>query len=68
MIMLRFRETKVTKEEFYAEKWPIQIWDVNVDNIVTSKLIETKTNFKYLIGYLDKAIRLLVLIMRKMSE
>ena len=36
---------------------------VNVDNIVISKLVKTKTNFKYLIGYLDKAIRPLVLIM-----
>ena len=32
-----------------------------------SKLIETKTNSKYLIGYSDKAIRPLVLIMPKMS-
>ena len=40
----------------------------NVDKIVISKLIETKTNSKYLIGYSDKAIRPLVLIMPKMSE
>ena len=39
---------------------------VNVDNIVISKLVETKTN--YLIGYLDKAIRPSVLIMPKISE
>ena len=32
-----------------------------------SKLIETKTNSKYLIGYSDKAVRILVLIMPKMS-
>ena len=35
--------------------------------IVISKLVKTKTNSKYLIGYLDKAIRPLVLIMPKMS-
>ena len=35
--------------------------------IVISKLLKTKTNSKYLIGYLDKAIRPLVLIMPKMS-
>ena len=35
----------------------MKIWDVNVDNIVFSKLIETKPNSKYLIGYLDKVIR-----------
>ena len=34
----------------------IKMWNVNVDNIVISKLIETETNSKYLIGYLDKAI------------
>ena len=28
MIMLRFGETKVTKEKFYAAKEPIKIWDV----------------------------------------
>ena len=45
----------------------IKIWDVNVDNIVISKLVKTKTNSKLLIGYLDKAIRPLVLIMPKIS-
>ena len=40
----------------------------NVDYIVISKLVETKTNFNYLIGYLDKAIRPSVLIMPKISE
>ena len=49
------------------QKKPIKIWDVNVDSTVISILIKIKTNFKYLIGYLDKAIRPLVLIMPKMS-
>ena len=35
--------------------------------IVISKLVKTKTNSKYLIGYSDKVIRQLVLIMLKMS-
>ena len=40
----------------------------NVEIIVISKLIETKTNSKYLIGIkFDKAIRPLVFIMPKMS-
>ena len=64
-IMLRFREKKVTKEEFYATKKAIEIQDVNTDNIVISKLIETKTNSKYLIQYLDKVKRKLVLIIPK---
>ena len=50
--MLRFGETKIAKEKFYAAKKPINIWDVNVDNIVISKLVKTKINSKYLIGYL----------------
>ena len=42
----------------------------NVDNIVISKLIKTKTNSKHLIGYLDKVNKVakpLVLIMPKMN-
>ena len=35
--MLRFDKTKVTKEKFYAATKPINIWDVNIDNIVISK-------------------------------
>ena len=37
-------------------------WDIDVDNIV-----KTKTNSKYLIGYLCKVIRLLVLMLPEMS-
>ena len=49
------------------QKKPIKISDVNVDNILISKLTEIKTNSKYLIRYSDKAMRPLVLIMPKMS-
>ena len=45
--MVRFGEREITKGKFYAGKRPIKIWDVNVDNIVISKLIETKTNSKF---------------------
>ena len=65
--MVRFREKEIAKEKFYTAKRPIKICDVNVDNIVTSKLVKTKINSKYLIGYLSKAIRPLVLIRPKMS-
>ena len=66
--MVRFGEREIAKETFYAVKKPIKICDVNVDNMVILKLIETKTNSKYLIGIkFDKAIRPLVLIMPKMS-
>ena len=50
------------------QKKSIKIWDANVENIVLSKLVKTKTNSKFCIGYLDKAIRPLILIMPKMSE
>ena len=65
--MLRFGETKVTIEKFYTEKKHRKIWDVNIDNIVFSQSAKTKTNSKYLTGYLDKVIGPLVLIMSKMS-
>ena len=45
----------------------MKISDANVDNTFISDLIEMKTISKYLIGYSDKAIRPLVLIMPKMS-
>ena len=62
------REREIAKEKFYAAKRPINIWwDINADNTVISKLVKTKTSSKYCIGYLDKFIRPLVLIMPKMS-
>ena len=67
IIMLRFGKIKVAKEKFYGAKKPIKIWDVNVDNIVISKLIERNNNSKYLIGYLDEVIKPLILILPKMS-
>ena len=65
--MIKFVKTEITKENSYAAKKPMKIWDVNIDNILISKLVKTKTNFKYLIGYLDKDIRQLVLITPEMS-
>ena len=41
--MLRFSKTKLPKEEFYDEKRQLKIWRVNVNNMVISKLVETKT-------------------------
>ena len=41
IIMLRLGETKA---EFYGAKIPIKIWNVDVDNIVISKLIEMISN------------------------
>ena len=58
---------KNSEKKKLCYKKPIKIWDANVDNIVISKAFQTKTNSKYLIGYLDKVIRPLVLIMPKMG-
>ena len=46
---------------------PLKNLNVDVDNIIILKLIETKNNSKYLIGYLDDVIKALVLILLKMS-
>ena len=54
--MLRPGKTKVAKLEFYSAKEPIKIWDVDVDNTVISKFIETENSSKYLVGYLDEVI------------
>ena len=64
---MRFGVREIAKEKFYAARKPMKFWDVNVYNIVISKLVETKTNSRYLIGYSDKAVRQLILIMSKMS-
>ena len=40
--MVRFGEKEIAIEKFYAVKKPINIWDVNVDNIVITKIIDTK--------------------------
>ena len=55
------------RQKFYGAKKPTNVWDVDVDSIIISNLIETKNNSKYLIGYLDKVIGPLVLIIPKMS-
>ena len=36
--MVKFGKTEIAKEKF-----AIKIWDINVDNIVISKLVKTKT-------------------------
>ena len=61
------QKKKVAKEKIYDAKKSIKIWDVDVNNIVISKFVETKNNLKHLIGYLDKIMKLLVLLLPKMS-
>ena len=47
--MLKFGETKVTKEKIYRAKKPTKIWYVNVDDIVFAKLVQTKKMFYILL-------------------
>ena len=35
--MVTFGEKEIAKENFYAAKNPMKIWDVNVDIIIISK-------------------------------
>ena len=42
--------------------------NVDVNDIVISKIVETKSNSEYLIGYLDEVIRPLLLTLPKMSR
>lgn len=65
--MLIFGKAKITKEIFYGAKKPIKIWDVDADNIVILKSIETKERFECLIWYLHLVIRPLVLMMLRMG-
>ena len=53
LMILTFGKIEAAKEECYRGK---KIWDVNVDDIVNSKLIKTKNDSKYLIGYSDDVI------------
>ena len=65
IIILRFVNTKVGKQEVYGAKKPIIIWYVDVDNTAIEKIIGTKNNCKYLIGYSDEVIKLLASILSK---
>ena len=56
--MVKFEKAEITKEKLYAAKkpWDKKIWDVCFNDKVISKLIKTKINSWYFIGYLDKDI------------
>ena len=45
----------------------MNILDIIFDDIIISKLVDTKTSSRYLIGYLDKVTKPLVLVLLKMS-
>ena len=51
IIMVKFGKAEIAKRKLYAVYKSMKIWDVNADNIVIWRLVKTKTNSKYLIGY-----------------
>ena len=66
--MLRSGERNSKKKKIYDGKNPIKNRNVNVNNIVISKLVKTKTNSKCFIGIkIDKAIRPIVFMMPEKS-
>ena len=42
---IKICQDKSSKRKFHGTKIPINIWDVNVDNLVISILVEIKTSF-----------------------
>ena len=61
-------QDKSSKRKNLWCKKKTNICDVNVDNIVISNLIETNNNSKYLIGYIDEVIKILISMLYKISE
>ena len=66
--MFRFSDKKRNKTKIICWKKQRNAWDFNADNIVISKLVERKANSKYLIGYLNNFIRLIVFLLLMMDE
>ena len=66
MIRLRIEETEIEKKQIIYAAKNQYTFGINIDNLVLSKLVQTKSNSEYLIGFLDKVTRPLVLIMAKM--
>ena len=66
MIRLRIEETEIEKRQIIYAAKNQYTFGINIDNLVLSKLVQTKSNSEYLIGFLDKVTRPLVLIMAKM--
>ena len=71
IIMLRFAKAKVAKEEFLGAKKTkkktktVENWNVDVEDIVISRLMENGINSMYFAGYFNEVI-IPVLILSKM--
>ena len=68
MNKLVFGDIELTKKEFYGSKKGVKLKDVIVKNIVVSNKIRgNNETVTYYIGYLDKSVSPLCLILPKMS-
>ena len=65
MVGQKYNKIFLKIKRFNGAKKIITIWDFNVDNILISRLVETKKI--YLTGYLGKVIRPIYLILPEMS-
>ena len=64
---LKFNDIILNKKEFHRSKEPIDLFSVNVDQIVVSdKFKHNKNVFKHFIGYLEGEI--VCIILPQMSE
>ena len=66
---LKFNDIILNKKEFHRSKEPIDLFSVNVDQIVVSdKFKHNNEGFKYFIGYLEGGIvKPLCIILPQMS-
>ena len=68
MNKLVFGDIEVSKSELYENKKGIKLKDVIVDNIVVNNSVKgNNETVKYYIGYLDRSITPLCLILPQMS-
>ena len=67
MIKLSFVETRIKEEQFYSAKKPINVCYLKTNNIVISIFVKTNSHSKYLIKYLGKNARTLILILPKIT-
>ena len=67
---LKFNDIILNKKEFHRSKEPIDLFSVNVDQIVVSdKFKHNNEGFKYFIGYLEgEIVKPLCIILPQMNE
>ena len=66
--VIRFGDTEIEKQKFHQHKRPISIENIDVNKIVVSNKVSfDKQGFKYLIGCRDDKIRILSILIPKMS-